>query len=63
MQEIMAGVGRYKAGGKTITEHGEKFTVRMLVKGANGRYVPIRTGWIITPEDRTPRMTTAFVDR
>ena len=63
MQEIMAGIGRYKASGKTTTEHGEKFTVRMLVKGANGRYVPIRTGWIIAPEDRTPRMTTAFVDR
>lgn len=63
MQEIMAGVGRYKASGKTTTEHGEKFTVRMLVKGANGRYVPIRTGWIIAPEDRAPRMTTAFVDR
>ena len=47
---------------KGLNEHGTLFNQIINVTGANGRTIPITTGWIIGP-DGVPRLTTAFPKR
>ena len=47
---------------KGLNEHGMLFNQTIYVTGANGRTIPITTGWIIGP-DSVPRLTTAFPKR
>lgn len=63
VQEIRKGLSRYRAVSIGKTEYGEKFTVYMLVKGANERYSKVNTGWIFDSGSTAPRMTTAYVDK
>lgn len=63
VQEIRKGLSRYRAVSIGKTEYGEKFTVYMLVKGANGHYAKVKTGWIFDSGSTAPRMTTAYVDK
>jgi len=45
-----------------VNEHGTLFNQTINVTGANGRTIPVTTGWIIGP-DGVPRLTTAFPSR
>jgi hypothetical protein len=42
-------------------QYGQRYTVDMLIKGANGKTATVRTGWIIKSGSNTPEMTTLFV--
>ena len=59
---IKKGLDKYRAHFKGEDIHGERYEVRMMVKGANGRTAPVTTGWIIDKND-VLRMVTAYVDR
>lgn len=61
-QEIKKGLSKFKATGKTETAYGTKFTVKMLIKGADGNMQPVITAWQIDKEKSNPRMVTAYVD-
>ena len=62
VQQILAGLKKYKAKTGAVTEYGEKYSVKMLVTGANGRKAAVQTGWIFDPGSDVPRMTTAYVE-
>ncbi|GKV55005.1 hypothetical protein NCCP2222_09520 [Sporosarcina sp. NCCP-2222] len=42
-------------------QYGQRYTVDMLIKGANGKTATVRTGWIIKSGSNTPEMTTLFI--
>jgi hypothetical protein len=42
-------------------QYGQRFTVDMQIKGANGNIATVRTGWIIDTGSDIPRLTTLFV--
>ncbi len=47
---------------KAITQHGTVFNQPIHVTGANGRTIPVITGWTIG-KDGVPRLNTAFPSR
>ena len=44
-----------------LDQHGQRFTVDMLIVGPNGRTVIVRTGWIIDIGSTVPRLLTTYV--
>lgn len=42
-------------------QYGQRYTVDILIKGANGKTATVRTEWIIKSGSNTPEMTTLFV--
>lgn len=61
-KEITKGLSKFKSTGKIETAYGTKYTVKMLIKGANGNKQPVITAWQIDKGKSNPRMVTVYVD-
>ena len=59
--QVRSGLNRYLAKERDATQYGRVFTVRMLIRGANGRIAPIVTGWQIDTGKTTPKLTSIYV--
>lgn len=59
---ILKGLAEWKAKKRAATQYGQPFQVTMLLKGPNGKYAKVKTGWIIDHEGSGPRLTTLYVD-
>ena len=42
-------------------KYGQRYTVDVLITGANGKTAIVRTGWIIKPDASKPELTTLYV--
>lgn len=63
VKQVKAGLSDYQAKARPETQYGKPFEVDMMVKGANGKYAKVKTGWIIEPDSSNPRLTTIYVDK
>ncbi len=59
--QIRQGLNLYLASERTKTQYGRVFTVRMLVRGANGSIAPVVTGWQIDTGKSTPRLVSIYI--
>lgn len=62
IDEIRKGLARYKASARAQTKYGQPYEVSMVLKGANGQYAKVKSGWIVDEGSNFPRMTTVYVD-
>lgn len=62
LQEVYEGLKRYKCSKRAVTQYGQPYEVAMVVKGANGKYAKVKTGWIVDKDSNIPRLTTIYVD-
>jgi hypothetical protein len=62
MREINLGLTKYKSSQRAETKYGIPYEVPMVIKGANGKYARIKTGWIIDNNSTVPRLTSVYVD-
>lgn len=62
ISRVRDGVNRYRALERPATQYGRPFEVRMLIKGANGRYAPVVTAWQIDSGEMEPRLVSLYVD-
>ena len=62
ISRVLQGLRRYKASERTITKYGKPFEVYMMLKGANGKYAKVKSGWIIDVGETKPRLTSIYVD-
>ena len=62
LRQVRYGLRRYRATEKPPTQYGRPFEVAMMVRGANGRYAPVKTAWQIDVGSDTPRLITIYVD-
>lgn len=62
LEEVRLGLRKYKASARAKTKYGQPYEVAMIIKGANGRYAKVKTGWIIDNGTVFPRLTTIYVD-
>lgn len=60
-RQIREKVPYYEAIKGKRDKHGQRRTVRIPIKGNNGRTVLVETGWIVQPDKLEPTLTTAFV--
>ena len=63
IKSVKDNVSKYKAVPKGESQFGKKYEVVMNIKGPNGKVAKVLTGWIITPDSDTPRLTTIHVDK
>lgn len=63
IKNVKDNVSKYKAVPKGESQFGKKYEVVMNIKGPNGKVAKVLTGWIITPDSDTPRLTTIHVDK
>lgn len=61
-KQIHKNLGRYRCSKRDATQYGQPFEVAMVIKGANGRFARVKTGWIIDTGSDTPRLTSLYVD-
>ena len=59
---VLRELSRWKAVARTPTKYGQPFQVSMLLKGPNGKYAKVKTGWLIDDGADFPRLTTIYVD-
>ena len=62
-RQLRKGLKKFKFNNIEETEHGTKYTVKMLVNGVNGNKQPLITAWQIDKGTDELRMVTAFVDK
>ena len=62
LHEVYEGIKRYKCFKRAETKYGQPYEVTMVIKGANGKYARVKTGWIIDNGTNVPRLTTMYVD-
>ena len=55
-------LAKVRARQQSDTQYGKPFRVTMMIKGANGRYAKVQTGWIIDHGETVPRLITIYVD-
>lgn len=60
-RQIREMVPYYEAVKGRRDEYGQRWTVRIPVKGNNGRTVFVETAWIVRPDKLEPELITAFV--
>ncbi|WP_079707596.1 DUF6883 domain-containing protein [Paraliobacillus ryukyuensis] len=61
MQQIQKSLANTSATLGKADQYGQRYTVDMLIKAANGKTATVRTGWIIKSGSNIPEMTTLFV--
>lgn len=61
IQQVHAGLAKYKATKRQTTQYGQTFEVQMMIRGANGKYAKVKTGWIIDVGKEIPRLTSIYV--
>lgn len=62
ISRVRQGLRKYKASERTSTKYGKLFEVYMMLKGANGKYAKVKSGWIIDVGETKPRLTSIYVD-
>lgn len=62
VSDLRVGIGRYKCAIRAKTKYGQPYKVTMVIKGINGKYARVKTGWIINNGTAIPRLITAYVD-
>ena len=62
-RQLRNGLKKFKFNNVEETEHGTKYSVKMLVNGVNGNKQPLSTAWQIDKGTDELRMVTAFVDK
>lgn len=61
ISEIFKKLSEYEAVFKGNNLYGDKYQVDILIDGANGNTVNVRTGWLYEPGSDIPRMVTVYV--
>ena len=61
VKEIRSGLEKYKTLPRKETIHGQPFGVNMRLRGANGQYAEVKTGWQIDKGKENPRLVTAYI--
>ena len=61
VEEIRHGLATFKATERMKTQYGTPFEVRMMIKGANGNYAKVKTGWMIDVGSEIPRLTSVYI--
>jgi Domain of unknown function (DUF4926) len=59
--QIQDGILKYPAVPGKTDAFGQRFTVDMPITGPNGNTVVVRTGWIVEPGSKVPRLTTTYI--
>lgn len=62
LREVLEGLEKYKCSKRAETQYGVPYEVAMIIKGANGKFAKVKTGWIIDHGAEVPRLTTIYVD-
>lgn len=62
LEQVRQGLTKYKAVKRAATEHGQPFGVPMMIRGANGKFAKVQTGWMIDSGASVPRLVTIYVD-
>ena len=62
LRQVRTGLAKYRAVEKTTNQYGRPFEVVMMVRGANGRFAPVKTAWQIDCGSDTPRLISIYVD-
>ena len=61
INKIREGLKIFEATARPKTRYGIPFEVRMMIKGTNGNYAKIKTGWIIDQGSDIPRLTSVYI--
>ncbi len=61
LKQVNEGLKKYQAKARPETKYGQPYEVSMMIKGVNGRYAKVKTGWIIDNGSKTPRLTSIRV--
>ena len=59
---VREGLEKYRFTERDATQYGRPFEVSMMIRGANGRYAPVKTAWQIDNGSDTPRLVSIYVD-
>lgn len=62
IEEIRNGIKSNVAIERKHNGYGKPFSVRMKMKGANGKYAWVKSGWIFDEGSDFPRLTSVYVD-
>lgn len=62
LRQVRSGLAKYRAIEKQSTQYGRPFEVKMMIRGANDRYAPVKTAWQIDNGSETPRLVSIYVD-
>lgn len=62
IREVKKNLSKYKCTRRPETHYGQPYEVAMLIKGANGKYAEVKTGWIIDKGSSNPRLVTIYID-
>lgn len=62
IREVKKNLSKYKCTRRSETQYGQPYEVSMLIKGANGKYAEVKTGWIIDKGSPNPRLVTIYID-
>lgn len=47
---------------KVVNQFGRRYEVKFSLVGLNGKTHPVKSGWIIRPDEDFPRLTSCYVD-
>nr|MCR4692890.1 phage minor capsid protein [Bacillota bacterium] len=61
IEEIRKGISKNIATERPATEYGQPYEVTMKIKGANGKYATIKSGWQIDNDTTKPRLVTVYI--
>jgi len=59
--KIQQGILKYRRIERLGNSYGQKFEVRMIIKGPTGRCAKVKTGWIIDEGEVNPRIVSAYI--
>ena len=61
IEELRKGISNNIATERPTTEYGQPYEVTMKIKGANGKYATIKSGWQIDNDATKPRLVTVYI--
>lgn len=59
--QIQQGLFKYRSAKGLTDQYGQRFEVRMMIKGPTGRYAKVKTGWIVDAGEKYPRIVSAYI--
>ena len=62
ISRVREGLEKYRFIERETTQHGRPFEVSMMIRGANGRYAPVKTAWQIDNGSETQRLVSIYID-
>lgn len=63
IKQVRQGLDYYKTAQRTETQYGKPFEVAMMLKGPNGQYAKVKTGWIVDKGSEIPRLVTIYISK